>query len=80
MTQRAGQTGTSVNKHWTSRRHISDAKSSYSLSRIKYVYTDETEFFKYDILLTVYHYVSQVGPQISTSQQLQVHATHTKNC
>jgi hypothetical protein len=31
----------------------------------------------FGILLTVYHYV---GPQLATSQQLKVHATHTKNC
>jgi hypothetical protein len=62
---------------------------------------------RFDILLTVYHYVSQLrnqltgflglgvwagptstppspihqaDPQLTTSQQLQVHATHTKNC
>jgi hypothetical protein len=51
---------------------------------------------EFDILLTVYCYVSQqrnqlntlslsqtlycaVSPQLSTSQQLQLHATHTKN-
>jgi hypothetical protein len=32
---------------------------------------------KFDILLSVYHYV---GPQLATSQQLKVQETHTKNC